>query len=99
MMANATIACSSLKGNDTAHCDGPPPPSPRTRPCCWNAVGAQELTAPPTAAVVPVVYAGWFLIDFVSVLPIQYAMLIINANNPADEGDSVSSIKIAKILR
>lgn len=50
--------------------------------------------------------AGWFLVDFASVLPIQYVMLVLSSidNSDDDGGDGSprgtgSQIKIAKILR
>lgn len=41
---------------------------------------------------------SWFLIDFVSCLPIPYVFLLINALNDSD-GTSGGQVKLAKILR
>ena len=42
---------------------------------------------------------GWFCLDFVSCLPVEYVVLLMNIGKTAVEGDDGSDLKTLKILR
>jgi hypothetical protein len=51
------------------------------------------------AAIAKAYLQGWFIIDFVSCLPVQYVLLIIDSGDNAVNDDSGSDLRVIKTLR